>query len=596
MAAAPIAAGQGPQPDPRDDRRILEGYWETPDGRPLTVVRAGSEFKITGPSPPGGCPRPGGEYGTVVPTTDPSTYVGDTFRYDTEDCSVVGRAPLTVKVAQDPKVPEIQSLQGDSEGQSVGGAKRPDWQAGQDSDGDNIPDWTERNGVNILAKNKAGKPADVMLNLPRMGADPNVRDVFVEVDSMQGREFFVGSLKNVQKRFLDSPGGGINLHVDAGSNSAWMNPRTGESWEGFRSEGTANLPFKNTLVSTAEFSALKTQFFREDVRGPYFRYAIAANKIAGELALGGAAGVVLWGLSPRWDFILSSPLCGKETAVCGTPAWEQISTFTHELGHSLGLGHGGGTHVNYKPNYFSVMNYSFVFTGLGSRSDLLKPGKAEFDYSRFGPSEVTRVNENQINEQAGVQLPNATAFSLVRYCADPEKEGGTPFQAGMPVDWNCNKKIETAPVSFDVNFDANKEVLESFNDWAGLQFGPDLFLAAGSGARAVASSTAPGQETKSLRQLLKEKARTLGDTKAPKIKLRSKGRRVTVTARDNKRVDRVVVGAGRKIVSSPAQKTGRKLRVKIRLKRKRGRQRVAAQAADWVGNRSRPLKRKIRVR
>src|SRR6185369_4859250 len=31
----------------------------------------------------------------------------------------------------------------------------------------------------------------------------------------------------------------------------------------------------------------------------------------------------------------------------------------HELGHNLGLRHGGFEDTNYKPNYLSVMNYAF---------------------------------------------------------------------------------------------------------------------------------------------------------------------------------------------------------------------------------------------
>ena len=39
----------------------------------------------------------------------------------------------------------------------------------------------------------------------------------------------------------------------------------------------------------------------------------------------------------------------------------------HELGHNLGLRHGGDDLPNFKPNYLSVMNYSFQLTGLGAR-------------------------------------------------------------------------------------------------------------------------------------------------------------------------------------------------------------------------------------
>ena len=36
-------------------------------------------------------------------------------------------------------------------------------------------------------------------------------------------------------------------------------------------------------------------------------------------------------------------------------------SFMHELGHTLGLGHGGGDTEGFKPNYLSVMNYGFEF-------------------------------------------------------------------------------------------------------------------------------------------------------------------------------------------------------------------------------------------
>jgi hypothetical protein len=56
---------------------------------------------------------------------------------------------------------------------------------------------------------------------------------------------------------------------------------------------------------------------------------------------------------------------------------EHEGTFMHELGHNLNLRHGGFEDVNYKPNYLSVMNYSFQFdwwVGKNSRP---------LDYSRW---------------------------------------------------------------------------------------------------------------------------------------------------------------------------------------------------------------------
>lgn len=37
----------------------------------------------------------------------------------------------------------------------------------------------------------------------------------------------------------------------------------------------------------------------------------------------------------------------------------------HELGHTLGLYHGGDEAVNFKPNYISIMNYLYVNIGFG---------------------------------------------------------------------------------------------------------------------------------------------------------------------------------------------------------------------------------------
>ncbi|MDZ7813345.1 MAG: M66 family metalloprotease [Ideonella sp.] len=54
---------------------------------------------------------------------------------------------------------------------------------------------------------------------------------------------------------------------------------------------------------------------------------------------------------------------GSATAKVGSET-EQAGIFMHELGHNLGLTHGGaisvGSPQNDKPNYLSVMNYKFI--------------------------------------------------------------------------------------------------------------------------------------------------------------------------------------------------------------------------------------------
>ena len=42
------------------------------------------------------------------------------------------------------------------------------------------------------------------------------------------------------------------------------------------------------------------------------------------------------------------------------------NTILHEVGHNLGLRHGGNVDCNYKPNYNSVMNYRYQFPGVNT--------------------------------------------------------------------------------------------------------------------------------------------------------------------------------------------------------------------------------------
>ena len=94
----------------------------------------------------------------------------------------------------------------------------------------------------------------------------------------------------------------------------------------------------------------------------------------------------------------------------------QTAAFMHELGHTLGLDHGGGDSVNYKPNYLSIMNYFFAFTGVELDSDVPPDGRANrlegwdlnhdgaYDWSRFQYSsvELSPLNEGNLDEAAGI--------------------------------------------------------------------------------------------------------------------------------------------------------------------------------------------------
>jgi hypothetical protein len=132
------------------------------------------------------------------------------------------------------------------------------------------------------------------------------------------------------------------------------------------------------------------------------------------------------------------------------------NTFMHELGHTLGLHHGGGDDVNFKPNYLSVMNYGFVagIPIVGGATPLLD----------FSNQILPPLGEMALNEGTGLGLAvgnQATIFTC------PNGTRSTQPIVGS-IDWNCNRRIDAGNVMVDVNGDGGLGVLNSFADWSNL--------------------------------------------------------------------------------------------------------------------------------
>ena len=70
---------------------------------------------------------------------------------------------------------------------------------------------------------------------------------------------------------------------------------------------------------------------------------------------------------------------------------QEAGTVMHEMGHLLGLGHGGPDNIGCKPNYLSVMNYSFQFSDVGTDRPL--------DFSR---EELDTLDEGGLDESDGI--------------------------------------------------------------------------------------------------------------------------------------------------------------------------------------------------
>jgi hypothetical protein len=179
------------------------------------------------------------------------------------------------------------------------------------------------------------------------------------------------------------------------------------------------------------------------------------------------------------------------------PIGREAGTFMHELGHNLGLTHGGSGEdvcMHRKPNYISVMNYSYqqngILVGDAPGSTLIRGCIADSDCGRGAACErflddigfryCMRIDYSArtlptlfeylfnsplsgLDESVGVS-GGAGDTDLVFYrTPDGTEQIGASFG---PIDWNGNGMIDAARVSTDINADRSLLSLKGFDDWA----------------------------------------------------------------------------------------------------------------------------------
>ncbi len=284
-----------------------------------------------------------------------------------------------------------------------------------DADGDGLADAWESSGVTFNGQ---------YINLPGMGADPNKPDLFIHLDWMQDathdQRLDNAAIAQVVAAFANSgyvsPTGsvGINLHVDQGLTST-LNFTTGATWGSLsRAQSVA---WQNNLgtgggdfpYNWTQFEAIKTVNFHPTGRSPIFHYAIAANyqeppppglgedgqPVPQNTSSGISRNPVGSGFGDgASDFLITLANFGTGA---GTTQ-QQAGTLMHEFGHNLGLFHGGGENVNFKPNYPSVMSYFFQFGGLAvTTAGLTTNGVVDYSHKTLGP-----VDERSLNEATGL--------------------------------------------------------------------------------------------------------------------------------------------------------------------------------------------------
>lgn len=332
----------------------------------------------------------------------------------------------------------------------------------EDTDGDGLFDIWETEGLDT------NSDGTMDVDLPAMGANPQVRDIFVEIDWMANDNHShkpnPAAIERIVRAFENAPGGGINLHVDVGPEST--DYVTGEKW-GTRSGGSKidHVEIIGDDVGLAEdVNAIIDDNFA-DARAQVFHYSIWGHRY--RLNGTGSSGVSFGN-----DFQVFLVTLGAFDNQVGSVD-QQAGTFMHELGHNLGLGHGGGDAIQHKPNYLSVMNYLFQMGGL-----IRDGNEGQYDYSRW---DLPDLDERNLSEANGLNGGAAVARYGTRYnvnfpflcLSDPSLSGTSLFvvaeHVNGPINWDCNIGIDDDPVQEDVNGDGQISMaLHSHDDWAAL--------------------------------------------------------------------------------------------------------------------------------
>jgi hypothetical protein len=390
----------------------------------------------------------------------------------------------------------------------------------RDTDGDGLWDcWEDpaRWGDNLPGIDFDGDGnRDLVLCVGTECADPNFKDIFVEIDYMgpgpthpQGHLPDPVALANLRAAFADAPvdplppgcvigqtctSSGIRLHFQVDDAIPHTDHLALEPCTGPAGSGDADFDMlKSTWFGTAsERANPKTVLAKRFA----FRYMVFGHNLVG---VGNSGCSEIPGDDSAITLANFGPTDPTDPYYQRGTTDEQAGTVMHELGHNLGLRHGGGDNINCKPNYLSVMNYSRQLPDFLTNRPL--------DYSRglLPPlSETSGLSETLgigtlssfpfIDGDKTVYSAANTLTMLVQplgHVCDPVAGTCVPVPQGTAIDWNHNGSYSDSGVVADVNkypkagCDGAGTELVGFDDWQNLQYNARASIDFGAGARSA---------------------------------------------------------------------------------------------------------------
>jgi hypothetical protein len=365
-----------------------------------------------------------------------------------------------------------------------------------DNDGDSLCDEWETYGMDT------DRTGSVELDLPALGANAAKKDVFVEIDALQGSPLGLPQpeLFEVVDAFRAAPTptaahpnfpGPIDLHLATPNSTTPVDEIvTSSAVPGLDLslpvdvDGEVILPgdrvelveirfgqrslfvrpcggLGGSATERASANCAAQQFARMIThRYAFFGKSIlsAGGSTLGKAAFGGSVAAFAMdqpvedlramGASGYLDPDPAHNGCSTDRQCAG---FMQQGIFMHELGHMLGLNHSNDDLVEFEPNFLSVMNYRYTTRA--------KVPYRPLDYARY---DVASIDESSVSESAGLAADPSdaaairTAWPWVAF----NQEGAAPtdkcvvrraLNTAAGIDWNLNQAIDAAPYATDLN-------------------------------------------------------------------------------------------------------------------------------------------------
>ena len=306
-----------------------------------------------------------------------------------------------------------------------------------DTDGDGLLDSWETDGIPYEIE--GGGQFLYVIDVDGDGisdADPMHKDLFVELDSMELLSFSNSVINDLVVAFdeapVENPDGfdGIELHIVMDDDTIPFQEVTETPDNGWPASAPGlRENYFGTLTERLDFNADVIL----EAKAKAYRYCLLLNEASTNVG-----GIAEYGGD---DFIIFAG---------SYPGVHKSAVFMHELGHTLGLHHGGGDAINGKPNYPSIMNYVIAYKSAWNQ---------DFWRLDFSREQLPTLEENDLDETLGIGWGGSGTYddfampfyTIVPHGAEcfPEDDWGQPKVAYALLD--------TESLGQDFNADCDKE-------------------------------------------------------------------------------------------------------------------------------------------